>query len=93
MFYTPQTLPDPQDAAELAAVERDGVLPSNLDAKVDIFFFTWLLPHTGQRTPDISVPKTRSSNGLSQSLQTNSNIGMVVVLLDKYIPDVLMQWI
>lgn len=91
-FYIPQTLPDPQDAAELAPIERDGVLPATFDAKVDIFFFTWLLPHTGQMTPERSVPKIKSSNGLSHSSHTNSNIGMVAGLLDKYYPDILMHW-
>jgi hypothetical protein len=46
---------------------------AGLDANVDIFFFTLLLPQTGQTTSSMRLTlRTRSSKFFEHSLQTNS---------------------
>lgn len=64
---------------ELALVPKDGneLELELLEAKVEIFFFTSLLPQLGQTTVSTALElRTSSSNGLPHSLHTNSNIGM-----------------
>jgi hypothetical protein len=75
-FYTPQTLPVLQEAAELAPSESEAPSLPIFDAKVDIFLRTCSLPQEGQITPSMLLPKIRSSKGCSQSLHTNSKIGI-----------------
>jgi hypothetical protein len=54
---------------------------AGLEANVDIFFFTLLLPQDGQTTSSILLTlKTRSSKDSLHSVQTNSKIGMVTPL-------------
>lgn len=57
--------------------EGNELLPEILEAKVEIFFFTSVLPQVGQITPSTALElRTSSSNGLPHLLQINSNIGM-----------------
>jgi len=70
-------LPVLQDAAELAPKESDAPSPPEIfEANVDIFFLTCSLPQAGQSTPSMLLPKTKSSKGWLQSVQTNSKIGI-----------------
>jgi hypothetical protein len=69
-------LPVLQEAAELDPNESEAPSPPGLDAKVDIFLRTCSLPQDGQTTPSVLEPKISSSKGCSQSLQTNSKIGI-----------------
>ena len=72
----PQVLPVLQEAAELDPSESEAPSPLAFDAKVDIFFRTCSLPQDGQTTPSVLNPKISSSKGCSQSLHTNSKIGI-----------------
>jgi hypothetical protein len=58
----PQVPPLLQDEAALEP--KDKLLPPDtLDAKVEIFFLTSVLPHDGQATPSIALAlRTSSSN-------------------------------
>ncbi len=67
-----------QEAAELAPNENEAA-PEPFEAKVDIFFDIFWLPQAGHLTPSAAlVLRTSSSNGLLQSLHTNSNNGMYI---------------
>jgi hypothetical protein len=80
-IYAPQTLPEPQEGAELDPSVNEPTPPAGLDANVDIFFFTLLPPHVGQTTSSILLMlRTRSSKISSHSVQTNSKIGMITPL-------------
>jgi hypothetical protein len=64
---------------QLAAEEpsENELPPEILDAKVEIFFLTWTLPHFGHTTPSIKVElRTSSSNDFSHCSHTNSKIGI-----------------
>jgi hypothetical protein len=51
--------------------------PDTLEAKVEIFFFTFWLLQAGQTTSlAVLLLRTSSSKGLLQSEQTNSKIGI-----------------
>jgi hypothetical protein len=69
----PQTLPVPHEGVELAPSENELAPAAGLEANVDIFFFTWLLPQAGQTTSSILLRlNTRSSKDLLHSVHTNS---------------------
>jgi len=52
-------------------------LPVILDAKEESCFFTWSLPHAGQRISLIEAElRNNSSNGWLQALHTNSKMGI-----------------
>jgi hypothetical protein len=62
-----------QEEAELELSENELPPSAGLDANVDIFFLTWLLPQTGQTTSSMRLAlRTRSSKFFEHSLQTNS---------------------
>jgi hypothetical protein len=72
----PQVLPVLHELA-LALSENDAPALI-LEAKVDIFFFTFGLPHLGQLTSLIALLlRTNSSKGRPHSSQTNSKIGIL----------------
>ena len=75
-FYVPQTLPVLQ--LELEVLRNGKELPfESLEAKVEITLVIFWLRQEGQVTsPILLVLNTSSSNGLPQSAQTNSKIGM-----------------
>jgi hypothetical protein len=61
--------------------------PEILEAKVEIFFLTWALPHFGHTTPSIKVElRTSSSNDFSHCSQTNSKIGINISSSEKQVP-------
>jgi hypothetical protein len=71
--YPPQTLPVPHEDDELEPSENELPPAAGLEANVDIFFFTWLLPQAGQTTSSILLRlNTRSSKDLLHSVHTNS---------------------
>jgi hypothetical protein len=64
------------EAAELAPNESEPA-PEPFEAKVDIFLAIFWLPQAGQLTPSTALAlRTSTSNGLLQSVHTNSNNGM-----------------
>jgi hypothetical protein len=70
-------LPVEQDEAELFEKLAEKLPPATRAAKVDICFFTWLLPQAGQMTPSVEAAlRSSSSKGRPHSVQTNSKIGM-----------------
>ena len=48
-----------------------------MDAIVESFFFTFVLPHVGQTTLSMAVLRTSFSNGSWHSGQSNSKMGMI----------------
>jgi hypothetical protein len=67
-----------------AALLKEARLPPplTLEANTEICFFTCLLPQAGHVTPETAVAlRTSSSNGLPHSLHTNSNRGIVSLLI------------
>jgi hypothetical protein len=65
-----------QEAAELAPNESKPA-PVPFEAKVDIFLAIFWPPQAGHFTPSTALAlRTSSSNGLLQSVHTNSNNGM-----------------
>jgi hypothetical protein len=65
-----------QAAAELE-LTAETLPPEILEAKVDIFLWISGLPHSGQVTVSIALPKTNSSNGCEQLSHSNSKIGIL----------------
>jgi hypothetical protein len=64
-----------QDELELLA--EKALPPDSLEANVEIFFFTWLLPQVGQFTSTgLRVVKTSFSKGSPQSVHWYSKMGM-----------------
>jgi hypothetical protein len=59
------------------ALLEDALLPALRDAKLDIFFFTLTLPHTGQTTFSVELMRTSFSKDSRHSGQSNSKIGML----------------
>jgi hypothetical protein len=56
--------------------------PATFDAKVEIFFLTLALWQTGHTTSLAALAlRTSSSNGFPHSAHTNSNIGIMFLLL------------
>jgi len=83
--YPPQTLPVPHEGADLAPNKNELAPAAGLEANVDIFFFTLAPPQEGQTTSSILLTlNTSSSKASSQSLQTNSKIGMVTPMLNGF---------
>jgi len=73
----PQALPVLHEAAELAPNEKE-VPPATLEAKVEIFFFTSVLPQVGHFTPLILLePSTSSSKSSWHVVHTNSYSGIL----------------
>jgi hypothetical protein len=63
----------PHEEAELGPNENELAPAADLEEKVDIFFFTWLLPQAGQTTSSILLKlNTRSSKDSLHSVHTNS---------------------
>jgi len=57
------------DEEEVLIFPMSELPPDDLDAKVDIFFFTWALPQVGQVMPvDAWLVNTNFSKGFPQSL-------------------------
>jgi hypothetical protein len=82
--YTPQRLPVLQEVAGLEPNDNDAPSLPNFDEKVDIFLRTCSLPQDGQTTPSVFIPKISSSKISSQSLQTNSKIGIFCSLTNRF---------
>jgi hypothetical protein len=69
-------LPVLQEAAEELPKDREPP-PESLDAKLETFFRTCLLPQVGQFTSVTWLElRSSSSKGFPQSLHSNSNNGM-----------------
>jgi hypothetical protein len=78
----PQVLPVLQEDA--AAPREKEFPPEILEAKEEIFFLICGLPQAGQFTSWIALAlRSSSSNGSPQSVHTNSNIGMQMLLYVK----------
>jgi hypothetical protein len=76
-IYAPQTLPVLQPELELLPNENE-LPPPNFEANVEICLVMFWLWQEGQMTSEILLLlNTSSSNGLPQSAQTNSNIGIL----------------
>jgi hypothetical protein len=74
----PQVLPVLHEAAELAPKEKE-VPPDTLEAKVEIFFFTSVLPQVGHFTPSMPLePSTSSSKSSWHFVHTNSYNGILL---------------
>ena len=76
----------PQECDGLAVFnEKEPDPAAGLDANVDIFFFTLSPPQEGQITSSILLRlSTRSSKVSSHSVQTNSKIGIALLLYEKF---------
>ncbi len=58
--------------------KENELLPFNLEAKLEIFLVIFLLLQVGQDTsPILFTLKTSVSNDISQSVQTNSKMGII----------------
>jgi hypothetical protein len=76
--YMPQTLPVLHEADELAPNEKEAP-PETLEAKVEIFFLTSVLPQLGHFTPSIWLEPNTSSSKLSwHVVHTNSYNGILL---------------
>ena len=74
----PQVPTGPQLAVDAAFPSDKEFEPVNLEANVEIFFLTWLLPHSGQAISSIMYElRTSSSNGSWHSLHSNSKMGIL----------------
>ena len=74
-----------QECDGLAVFNENEPAPAaGLEANVDIFFFTLPPPQEGQTTSSILFRlRTRSSKDSSHSVQTNSKIGITLLLYKK----------
>jgi hypothetical protein len=75
-----------QECDGLAVFNENEPAPAaGLEANVDIFFFTLSPPQEGQTTSSILLRlSTRSSKVSSHSVQINSKIGMVLLLIKSF---------